>query len=230
VKDWSALEEAAAAMRRLNRAVANFEADDGDWREVAARVTELAERLETGDVRSKDEAVLTLPDFVTANEGRPLPVAVGEAVEFDPFSIGSGRLHPSSVGMELRRDGDASVSGVVHVDPMFQGPPGRVHGGVVALLMDELMSMVNRIVGRRAYTARLAVDLRAPAPIGTDLTFRARLHDVTGRKITIRADGRSPAGVFAEAEALFVAPAVWPADGASAAQPVSAYDVIDREP
>jgi acyl-coenzyme A thioesterase PaaI-like protein len=206
VKDWSALEEVAEAMRRLNRAVANFDVDDDHWRHLAEQLAELAARLETGRVRSKELEVSSLPDWITVNEGRPLLVAVGGAVEFDPFSPGGGRLHPSSVGMALRRDGEASVTGTVHVDPMFQGPPGRVHGGVVALLIDELMGTVNRIVGRRAYTARLAVDLRAPAPIATELTLRAWLHDVRGRKITIRADGRSVEGVFVEAEALFVAP------------------------
>ena len=206
MKDWSALEEAAEAMRRLNRAVANFEVDDDGWRDLAVKAGELADRLETGRVRSKELEVLSLPGWITVNEGRPLPVAVGDTVEFDPFSPGGGRLHPSAVGMTLRRDGEASVTAIVHVDPMFQGPPGRVHGGVVALLIDELMGTVNRIVGRRAYTARLAVDLRAPAPIATELTLRAWLHEERGRKITIKAEGRSAEGVFVEAEALFVAP------------------------
>src|SRR4051794_18755029 len=182
-------------MRRLNRAIANFDVPDDDLVDLAGRVTDLARRLEAGTVRSKEESVLTLADFVTVNEGQPLPVAIGETMEFDPFSPGSGRLHPASVGMTLRRDGDASVTAVVHVDPMFQGPPGRVHGGVVALLIDELMGAVNRIAGRRAYTAKLTVDLRAPAPIDMELTLRAWLHHIRDRKITIKAEGRSPQGL-----------------------------------
>jgi acyl-coenzyme A thioesterase PaaI-like protein len=193
-------------MRRLNRAVARFDVDDGDWRQLAQHATALADRLETGRPRSKEHEMLTLADYISVNEGRPLPVAIGGAVEFDPFSPGAGRLHPAAVGMALRRDGEASVTGTVSVDPMFQGPPGRVHGGVVALLIDELMGTVNRIAGRRAYTARLAVDLRAAAPIATELTLRAWLHEVGGRKITIKADGRSAEGLFAEAEGLFIAP------------------------
>ncbi|MFT3855651.1 MAG: PaaI family thioesterase [Ilumatobacteraceae bacterium] len=77
--------------------------------------------------------------------------------------------------MDIRRDGDASVVATVRVDPMFQGPPGRVHGGIVAMLIDELMGAVNRMLGRRAFTARLAVDFRAAAPIDTELTLRAWL-------------------------------------------------------
>ena len=97
---------------------------------------------------------------------------------------------------------------------MFQGPPGRVHGGVLAVVIDELMGTVNRMVGQRAFTARLEIDFRAPAPIETELTFRAWLHDQAGRKVTMRADGRAHGGVFVEAEGLFVIPRPEAVDGA----------------
>ena len=73
------------------------------------------------------------------------------------------------------------------------------------MVIDELMGAVNRVLGRRAFTARLALDFRAPAPIDVDLNFRAWLHDLNDRKITIRAEGRIEDGVFVEAEALFIA-------------------------
>jgi acyl-coenzyme A thioesterase PaaI-like protein len=208
VKDWSCLEEAALAMRRLNRAVAGFDATEAEWHELAREADALARRLEAGPPRLKEHDVLTVPHGIAARDGVAVAVAVGEEFEFDPFSAGGGRLHPSSIGMTLWRDGDASVTAVTTIDPMFQGPPGRVHGGVVALVIDEVMGAVNRFTGGRAFTARLAVDLRAPAPVGVELRFRAWRHDVSGRKITLRADGRSDEGLFVEAEALFVAPAV----------------------
>jgi acyl-coenzyme A thioesterase PaaI-like protein len=204
--DWSALEAAAGALRRLNRAVAGRQVDDDALRRVARVADALAAELEERPRRDKGEDMATLGDLAAAMAGQPLPVAVGDAVEFDPFSAGGGRLHPGSIGMELRRDGVVAVAGSVHVDPMFQGPPGRVHGGIVAVLIDELMGTVNRIVGRRAFTARLAIDFRAPAPIDTELTFRSWLHHERGRKITMRAEGRTEAGVFVEAEGLFVVP------------------------
>jgi acyl-coenzyme A thioesterase PaaI-like protein len=87
---------------------------------------------------------------------------------------------------------------------MFQGPPGRAHGGTVALIIDELMGMVNRVAGRRAFTARLQVHLRAPAPVDVELTFRAWEHEVDGRKVTIRAEGRLDETLIVEADALFI--------------------------
>jgi acyl-coenzyme A thioesterase PaaI-like protein len=118
--------------------------------------------------------------------------------------MGGGRLHPSSLEVAFRRDTETSVVATVTVHPMFQGPAGTVHGGVVALIVDELMASTARFVGRRAFTARLTVNLRAPAPIDTELRLRAWVDGVTDRKITIRAEGRSDAGLFADAEALFV--------------------------
>ncbi|MET0325918.1 MAG: PaaI family thioesterase [Ilumatobacteraceae bacterium] len=149
----------------------------------------------------------------------PLPVGDGDPVEFDPFSGGGGRLHPASVGIDVRRDGDTAVVAVLRVDPMFQGPPGRVHGGVLATVIDELMGTVNRLIGQRAYTARLAIDYRAPAPIDTELTFRAWLHDRQGRKLTMRAEGRADADVVVEAEALFIVPRPPPSSGPPVSTP-----------
>jgi acyl-coenzyme A thioesterase PaaI-like protein len=205
MKDWRALEQAAAAMRRLNRAVATFEVPDEELREVARVAIELSRRLEAGGVRQKDQELLTLPFFAALGEGPPSTVE-GDKLEFDPFSLGGGRLHPSSIGIEFRRgrDGTASVTARCTVHGMFQGPPGRAHGGTVALIIDELMGMVNRVAGRRAFTARLQIYLRAPAPVDTELTFRAWEHEVDGRKVIIKAEGRVDDALIVEADALFI--------------------------
>lgn len=194
-------------MRRLNRALLGFHAGGDELREVARQARELAARLEQGPERDKRTDMEALNGALPADGSAPAPVAIGQSFEFDPFSIGGGRLHPSSVGLELRRDGDTSIVGTVTIDPMFQGPPERAHGGVVALLVDEMMGSLNRALGQRAFTARLALDLRAPTPVGTPLTFRAWLIEREGRKIRVAVEGRaSDAVLFVEAQGLFVAP------------------------
>lgn len=190
-------------MRRLNRAVAGFHTTDDDLRTLARRAHELADALEAGGRRSKEHDVAGFLPAVEAPVGSP--VRIGDAFEFDPFSAGGGRLHPASIGYAMVRDGETSVAATATVDGMFQGPPGRVHGGVVALIVDELMGAVIRVSGVRAYTARLTVNLRTAAPIETELRFRAWLDGIDGRKHTIRAQGTSADGPFLDAEALFVA-------------------------
>jgi acyl-coenzyme A thioesterase PaaI-like protein len=198
--DWSAYADAAHALRRLNRAFSGFDVGADELRDVTSQAHELAELLESGPPRNKEDDVVGLTTYYDASA-----TAIGERLEFDPFSVGSGRFHPCSIGFELRREGEASVTATAIVDPLFQGPPGRVHGGVVALIVDEVMAAVNRVVGQRAFTAKLSVNLRAPAPTGTPLVFRAWQRERRGRKITIDVEGRTEAGVFVDGEALFIA-------------------------
>jgi acyl-coenzyme A thioesterase PaaI-like protein len=202
--DWAARAEAAQALRRLNRAVAGFDVDAGELRAIARDADERAGRLEQGRRRQKADDMEEL-GAVDDRGGWQRAVAVGETMEFDPFSPGGGRLHPASIGFELRRDAETSVEARVTVDPMFQGPPDRVHGGIVALIVDEVMGCVNSALEQRAFTAQLIVNFRAPAPIDVPLTFRAWRHEVRARKITIRAEGHSPDGLFVDAEGLFIA-------------------------
>ena len=55
-----------------------------------------------------------------------------------------------------------------------------------------------------AYTASLSIDYIAPAPLGVEVTFTARLRDRSDRKLWIEAVGESADGVFVRAEALFL--------------------------
>ena len=207
--EFVALEELTAGMRRLNRAVAGRRASDDELRALARTVTSLAERLEAGETRPKDEAMARALGIDHALAPPP-PPGVGEVVEFDPFGLGGGRLNPASIDLAFVRDSDESVVATATIDGMFQGPPSRVHGGVVALVFDELMGAVNRVTSRRAFTARLTVNLRAAAPIDTELTFRAWVDQVDGRKITIRGEGHSADGLFADADGLFITMAELP--------------------
>jgi acyl-coenzyme A thioesterase PaaI-like protein len=200
VTDWSAYADAAQALRRLNRAFSGFGVGDDELRDVTSQAHKLAELLEAGQPRNKEDDALGLNANYDASAA-----AVGDRLEFDPFSAGGGRFHPCSVGLDIRREGFSSVTATTIVDPMFQGPPGRVHGGVVALIVDEVMASVNRVMGQRAFTANLSLNLRAGAPTATPLVFRAWLRERRGRKIMIDVEGRSEAGVFVDGEALFIA-------------------------
>ncbi|MFM7537594.1 MAG: PaaI family thioesterase [Acidimicrobiales bacterium] len=202
--EWAAMAEAAAALRRVNRAFAGRLASDDELRSLAAAADALAARLESGAPRSKE---LTMGTALGIAPGSVAPPAtpVGDELEFDPLGAGGGRLHPASVGFLLVRDTETSVRCTTVVDGMFQGPPDRVHGGIVALLFDEVMSAVNRAMGTRAFTARLTLNLRAPAPVGSEITIRAWQQAVEGRKITICAEGHGIDGRFADADGLFIA-------------------------
>ena len=203
---WKAVAQVAKASRRLNRAISGKRISDTELEEIAAVVESLAARFDHGIERNKLDDMLTRPHLaaIYAGQHTPLDLKVGDEIEFDPFSIAGGELHPSAIGLSYVKDSEDSVIGSGIIDPMFAGPPERVHGGIQALIIDEVMGALNRMRGRQAFTAYLKVDYRGPAPLGVPITFRAWLDSVDGRKIKLLGSGDGPEGRFMEAEGLFI--------------------------
>ncbi len=212
--DWSVVARAAAAVRRLNRALANRRIDDAELDEVTAVLESAAARLEQGALRDKLNDMLSRPYLREIYGGQyfPLPLEPGEEIEFDPFSIGGGVLHPASVEVKYYKESDSAVTGTATVDPMFAGPPERAHGGVVALILDELMGALNRMRGRQAFTGRLTVHYRAATPLNEPLHLRAWIQSTSGRKIVQHAEIYGPDGLCVNAEGLFIKPVDTPPD------------------
>ena len=69
------------------------------------------------------------------------------------FEILTGKASPLSPPLELWLDGDC-VRGRATFGSVFQGPPGRVHGGVLALALDMLMAKTQEI-GRASCRERV---------------------------------------------------------------------------
>ncbi|HCB33635.1 MAG TPA: hypothetical protein DEP66_00290 [Acidimicrobiaceae bacterium] len=206
MSQWDAVGEAAAAARRVNRALAGRRVDDAQLVEIARSLNDAADVLEAGEPRVKLDDMLTRPHLAEIYAGRyaPMPVADGEELEFDPFSIGGGHLHPASVGVTFRRESDTAVTATCTLDPMFAGPPERAHGGMIAAVFDEVMGALIRMRGRQAFTAGLTVDYRAPTPLGEPLRFRAWVVATERRKVTLRGTADGPDGLCAEAESLYI--------------------------
>lgn len=205
--EWRTLAELCAEVRRLSDLVATRAIDDavrGDAAGVIAGVsrtlTDAPDRDKLADMHSRPHLGLVYSD-----QPAPLDVTDGEYLEFDPFSVVGGLLHPASMGLRLTWE-DGVVVGRVTLTNTHAGPPERVHGGIVAAVVDEVMSMCNRVKGRRAMTASLTIDYRAAAPLGVELEFRATTVSDEGRKVTVACTGTTPEGVFAEATGLFIRP------------------------
>ena len=85
-----------------------------------------------------------------------------------------------------------------------EGPPGHVHGGALAALLDEAMGMAALATGRVVVAARIEVDFRRMARLDAVYTveLRARLD---ARKVPVEArvlDGDGT--VVAESTGLYV--------------------------
>ncbi len=98
-----------------------------------------------------------------------------------------------------------TATALVQLTELHQGPPGHIHGGLVATLCDEAMSKLNRPLGLLAMTRHMEVDYLRPAPLHTPLNLTARHLRREGRKLFHAVDLQLPTGeTLARAKGLFV--------------------------
>ncbi|MFZ4515404.1 MAG: PaaI family thioesterase [Acidimicrobiia bacterium] len=125
--------------------------------------------------------------------------------DYVPRSPVIGSVHP--VAPPLTYDWDAERRSLVATGTLpaaFEGPPGYAHGGMLAMLFDEIIGMGNIAAGYPGMTASLTVHYRRPTPIHRPLTFTALVDHVDGN--TIEASGTCYAGdvMTARAQGRFV--------------------------
>jgi acyl-coenzyme A thioesterase PaaI-like protein len=114
-----------------------------------------------------------------------------------------GEHNPLAPPVMVERDGE-TIRGKVNLGAAYEGPPGYVHGAIIAGIFDMLLGMANIASGNPAMTGTLKIKYLRPTPLHTDLAFETRTDRVDGRKVhtkgTLHVDGEPTA----EAEAVFV--------------------------
>lgn len=104
---------------------------------------------------------------------------------------------------------DGVVRAAVDLGAPYEGPPGSVHGGVSALLLDHLMGETASAAHTRlTVTGTLTLRYVHPLPLGR-VRMEARVSEEAGRKVTVTASIRPDApGAEAaiEAHGLFIVP------------------------
>jgi hypothetical protein len=100
-------------------------------------------------------------------------------------------------------DGGYYVGGTVVFGAAYEGPPGHVHGGLVAAMFDELLGFAQLSAG---FTGTLTVRYRKPTPLHKTLTMKAWPDRVDGRKRIIKGTCHDGETLLSEAEGLFIAP------------------------
>lgn len=193
----------ASAMQRPGHALVAHHVDA----ELATELADIAERaasaVEQGTRRDRATEMLASPRVTAALSGQRAIIADGAEIDLFRDSFVSGRTNPMGIGVQVVRRGDTAVA-TTTLGPAFEGAPGRAHGGAVGAILDETMGYLLPIIAEMAYTANLSIDYIAPAPLGVEVTFSARLRDRSDRKLWIEAVGESADGVFVRAEALFL--------------------------
>jgi acyl-coenzyme A thioesterase PaaI-like protein len=106
-------------------------------------------------------------------------------------------------------------------DARFQGYPDRLHGGVIAMLMDA--AMVHWLFGQQlsGATAKLEVQYRHPVLLNRDATVRARLVRDAHPLYVLEAEVLQQDVVQAQARGLFSVKDVAAPDGDVTLEPAT---------
>ncbi len=123
--------------------------------------------------------------------------------------FGCSPLNPQ--GLQLHFDIDTTDPAAitawasVQLTRLHEGPPGFLHGGIIATLLDESMSKLNRPLKVVAMTRHMEVDYLRPAPVDTPLNLTSRHLRREGRKLFHAAELRHPDGqLLAQAKGFFL--------------------------
>ncbi len=103
------------------------------------------------------------------------------------------------------RLGDGTADCEMTLGAAYEGPGGCVHGGVAALMLDQLVGEAASTDGVPVFTGTLTVRYLRPTPLGEVIAHA----EVTGRerrKTFVRATLADADGVTVEAEAIMVTP------------------------
>jgi acyl-coenzyme A thioesterase PaaI-like protein len=130
--------------------------------------------------------------------------------------FGCGPANPQGLHLTFTTDisNPAAITATCHfqLDRMHEGPPGYIHGGIVAALLDEAMSKLNRPLNVLAMTRHMEIDYLRPVPlyhplvlIGSHLNRPAK-DGKPGRKLFHQAEIQHSDGtVLARSKGLFIA-------------------------
>lgn len=125
------------------------------------------------------------------------------------FGPVGGEGNPIAPPMLVQVLDDGRVEARCTLNAVYEGAFTLVHGGVSAMLLDQMFGYAAAASGQAGFTAQLDVTYRAPVPLHVPLLFTAETEPRDGRKVwvtgrIVRED--DPETTLVEARSLLVAP------------------------
>jgi len=188
--DSAAMYEAlTTSVRRLIDATIRTEVDIDTVAAMKAKIDEITEQL-------------------SANL---MPGSFGERVVNDGQSPGSGNVvigvrNPSAPPLTVHHDNGGAVWTECVLGAAYEGPPGHVHGGVSAMILDHVLGATAHKPGRPAYTGTLTLRYHRGTPLRHSLRADAWIDRVQGVKTFAAGKLSDGAGTTVSAEGVFIHP------------------------
>jgi len=143
--------------------------------------------------------------FFRPDTGKDYDLGGLQPQEFFPYSPIIGPLNPIAPPFQFTMENEVMYA-TGSFDSQYCGPPEGVHGGHVAALMDELLGVTCVMCGHGGYTGTLKIRYLSPTPLDIELSGKAWVKAIDGRKAVIVGELRADDRVCAEAEGLFIKP------------------------
>ncbi|GIH29546.1 thioesterase [Acrocarpospora phusangensis] len=194
----SALEALARQARELVDAVVLTDADPAELAAVTAELAALTDRLRA------------------VRRATPLPHEFGPDGTFRHLGNAvTGACNPHALPLVVERPATGGSRAELTFRPTHEGPPGTVHGGVTAMILDHLLGDTVAAAGRPGMTGTLTIRYRGRVPYGEPVVATGAVTRVEGRKTWADAVIADTAGTpLVEATGLFITPKAWLFPGA----------------
>jgi len=184
----AAMAELGAELRALADLVTRTEVGAGVLRDSARQLREVAPALR--------ERIRSIAEPASVDD------LMGGVRMFNPV-IGTGNPIAPPMRVEIGEDGAEGWCTLGHV---YEGPPMYGHGGVSAMLIDQLLGHAAAASGHPGVTTELSVRYRRPVPLDVPLRIWGRVTEAEGRRVSV-VGGITTAGepdvCLVEAEARF---------------------------
>lgn len=178
----------AGSVRELIDAVIRTEVDDDEIRSAQAEIEAITERL-----RKQQADGPFGVRFNAGGRGR----AWGNAVV--------GTRNAVAPPLRMQHDATGRAWADFHLGAAYEGPPGLVHGGVAALILDQVLGEAAGAGGKPGMTGTLTLRYRRGTPLG-DLHVEAHIDRVEGIKTYAVGHIADAEGLTVEAEGVFILP------------------------
>ncbi|MGY4709347.1 PaaI family thioesterase [Mycolicibacterium sp. CBM1] len=116
-----------------------------------------------------------------------------------------GVRNPLAPPLDVHRDPDGRRWADFHLGAAYEGPPGHVHGGVSALILDHVLGEAASPDSKPRFTGSITVRYLRATPLGP-LHAEAAITRVDGVKTFCAGHISDAEGITVEAEGVFITP------------------------
>jgi acyl-coenzyme A thioesterase PaaI-like protein len=96
--------------------------------------------------------------------------------------FGCGAANEAGMKLVFELDLDARrTRGRFALGANYAGGGGFAHGGIIAVVLDEAMGKLSKLINERAVTAEMSVVYRKPVPIGEEILVEGWQEEEKGR-------------------------------------------------